>query len=172
VIIRLVAVMGSRWTRLVLVALLLLAFQTTLFNDLRPFGVMAQILVLFVAAAGVIHGSEIGAIAGFVIGFMYDAVLTSPLGSSALVYGAVGFLAGGLPYFVRESTWWSRVLVVVVLSALSEVLFPVFQSIVGYEGWVQPRMFAVAAVVGMINLLFAPIVLPLTRWTLKESPAR
>lgn len=166
---RLVIVVGSRWTRLVLVALVLLAIQTTLLNDLRPFGVMAQILVLFVASAGVLYGAEVGAIAGLAVGLMYDAVLTTPLGSNALVLGAVGLLAGGLPYFVREPTWWSRVVVVVVLSALGEVLVPVFQAIVGFEGWVQPRMLAVALVVAVINLLLAPLVLPLTRWTLKES---
>jgi hypothetical protein len=58
---------------------------------------------------------------------------------------------------------------VVVLSALGEVLFPVFQAIIGFEGWVQPRMIVVALVVAIINLLLAPLVLPLTRWTLKES---
>lgn len=166
---RLIAILGSRWTRLVLVALVLLSIQTTLLNELRPFGVMAQVLVLFVASAGVLYGSEIGAIAGFVVGLMYDAVLTTPLGSTALVFGLVGAAAGGLPYFVREPTWWSRVAVVVVMSALGEVLFPVVQAVIGYEVWVQPRMFLVALVVALINLILAPLVLPITRWTLKES---
>lgn len=166
---RLIAILGSRWTRLVLVALVLLSIQTTLLNELRPFGVMAQVLVLFVASAGVLYGSEIGAIAGLVVGLMYDAVLTTPLGSTALVFGLVGAAAGGLPYFVREPTWWSRVAVVVVMSALGEVLFPIVQAVIGYEGWVQPRMFLVALVVALINVILAPIILPLTRWTLKES---
>ncbi len=166
---RVLAIVGSRWTRLVLVALVLLGMQTTVLNELRPFGVMAQILVLFVASAGTIYGAEIGAITGLTVGLMYDAVLTTPLGSNALVLGVIGLLAGGLPYFVREPTWWSRIATVVVLSALGEVLFPVFQAIIGFEGWVQPRMMVVALVVAIINLLLAPIVLPLTRWTLKES---
>jgi rod shape-determining protein MreD len=169
---RLITVLGSRWTRLVLVALVLLAIQTTLLSDLRPFGVMVQVLVLFVASAGVLYGSEVGAITGFVVGLMYDAVLTTPLGSSALVFGVVGVLAGGLPYFVREPTWWSRIVLVVLLSALGEVLFPMFQAIIGFEGWVQPRMFVVALVVALINLVIAPAMMPLTRWTLKESVTR
>ncbi len=166
---RFIAILGSRWTRLVLVALVLLAIQTTLLNQLRPFGVMAQVLVLFVASAGVLYGSELGAIAGFVVGLMYDAVLTTPLGSTALVFGLVGVAAGGLPYLVREPTWWSRVVVVAILSALGEVLFPIMQAVIGYEGWVQPRMLFVAVVVAVINVLFAPLILPLARWTLKES---
>jgi rod shape-determining protein MreD len=100
---------------------------------------------------------------------MYDAVLTTPLGSTALVFALVGAAAGGLPYFVREPTWWSRVAVVVVMSALGEVLFPIVQAVIGYEGWVQPRMFFVALIVALVNVILAPVVLLLTRWTLKES---
>jgi hypothetical protein len=39
----------------------------------------------------------------------------------------------------------------------------------GLGGWVQPRMFVVALVVAAINLLLAPIVTPLIRWTLKQT---
>jgi len=40
---RLLRVLASRWTRLVLVASVLLGLQTTLLNDMRPFGVMTQV---------------------------------------------------------------------------------------------------------------------------------
>ena len=39
----------------------------------------------------------------------------------------------------------------------------------GIGGWVQPRMFVVALVVALINLFLAPVVMPLIRWTLKQS---
>jgi rod shape-determining protein MreD len=61
-----------------------LGFQTTLFNDMRPFGVMTQVMVLFAACAGVIYGAQIGAVAGLIIGLMYDCVLTTPLGLASL----------------------------------------------------------------------------------------
>jgi hypothetical protein len=44
--IRFIRFISSRWTRLVLVASVALGFQTTLFNDMRPFGVMAQVMVV------------------------------------------------------------------------------------------------------------------------------
>jgi hypothetical protein len=40
---------------------------------------------------------------------------------------------------------------------------------VGYSGWVQWRVFVVALVVGGVNLVFAPLMLLLTKWTLKET---
>jgi hypothetical protein len=92
----------------VLVASVLMGFQTTLFNDMRPFGVMAQVMVLFAACAGVVYGAEIGAVAGLIIGLMYDCVLTTPLGLASLVLGATAFVAGAFPYFVRDSSWWNR----------------------------------------------------------------
>lgn len=167
--IRFIRFISSRWTRLVLVASVLMAFQTTLLNDIRPFGVMAQVMVLFAACAGVIYGAEIGVVAGLIIGLMYDCVLTTPLGLASLVLGATGFIAGAFPYFVRESSWWNKAIAVAVASAVGEILFPVAQALVGLGGWVQWRIFVVAAVVALINMVIAPLLLPIVRWTLKET---
>ena len=76
---RVIVVVASRWFRLVLVSLLVLSLQTTLFSEVRPFGYAIQILAIFVASAGAAHGVYTGAIAGLVSGFMYDAILATPL---------------------------------------------------------------------------------------------
>jgi len=36
-------------------------------------------------------------------------------------------------------------------------------------GWVQWRIFVVAAVVALINMVLAPLLMPVVRWTLKET---
>jgi rod shape-determining protein MreD len=154
---------------LVLVASVMLGFQTTLFNDMRPFGVMAQVMVLFAACAGVIYGAEIGTVAGLIVGLMYDCVLTTPLGLASLVLGATAFVAGAFPYFVRESNWWNKAIAVAVASAVGEILFPVAQALVGLGGWVQWRVIGVALIVALFNLLLAPLLMPVVRWTLKET---
>ena len=167
--IRFIRFISSRWTRLVLVASVLMGFQTTLFNDMRPCGVMAQVMVRFAACAGVVYGAEIGAVAGLIIGLMYDCVLTTPLGLASLVLGATAFVAGAFPYFIRESTWWNKAIAVAVASAVGEILFPIAQALVGLGGWVQWRIFVVAAVVALINMVLAPLLMPVVRWTLKET---
>jgi len=136
---------------------------------MRPFGVMAQVMVLFAACAGVIYGAEIGAVAGLIIGLMYDCVLTTPLGLASLVLGATAFVAGAFPYFVRDSNWWNKAIAVAVASAVGEILFPIAQALVGLSGWVQWRIFVVAAVVALINMVLAPLLMPIVRWTLKET---
>lgn len=169
---RLLAIAASRWTRLMLLALILLSLQTTVLSDLRPFGVMVPLMLLFAVAVGAVHGSEIGAITGMVVGVMYDCVLTSPLGLSSLVFAAAAIGAGLLPYFVREPTWWSRLIAVATFAALGEMLNPVAQGIIGLSGWLHPRIFVIGFVVAVMAGLTAPILMPLSRWTLRESVSR
>lgn len=166
---RLLTVASNRWTRLVLVALVLLGLQTTLFNQLRPFGVMLPLMLLFAVSTGTVHGSEVGAITGLVVGAMYDCVLATPFGLASLVFGMVGYIAGFLPLFVREPTWWSRALVVAAVSALGEMMFPVALLMVGIDGWLHPHVLWIAAVVALLTGVLAPLFVPLSRWTLHET---
>jgi cell shape-determining protein MreD len=75
---RFFAIIESPVTRTFLLGLVVLSFQTTLFNTLRPFGVVLQMMLLFACVSGVVAGSETGAVAGFMFGLMYDMVLTAP----------------------------------------------------------------------------------------------
>ncbi|MEY4025732.1 MAG: hypothetical protein RL438_1245, partial [Actinomycetota bacterium] len=58
---------------------------------------------------------------------------------------------------------------VAVASAIGEILFPIAQALVGLGGWVQWRVIGVALVVALFNLLLAPLLIPVVRWTLKET---
>ncbi len=161
--------MGSRWTRLVLVSLIFLGLQTTLFNDMRPLSVMIPVMLLFAVTSGTLYGSEVGAISGLIIGVMYDCVLSTPLGLASLVFGAAGYLAGLLPFFVREPTWWTRVITIGIVGAMGEIAFPMAQSMVGLSGHFQPHVVGVFVFVTVVGMLVAPLLLPVCRWTLKES---
>lgn len=166
---RVLVIASNRWTRLVLVALGLLGLQTTLLSQLRPFGVMLPLMLLFTVTTGTVHGSEVGAITGLVVGVMYDCVLTTPFGLASLVIGSAGYVSGLLPFFVREPTWWSRALVVAVASAFGEMMFPVAQWMVGLDGWIHPHVLWIAFVVALLNGMLAPLFVPLSRWTLHEQ---
>jgi rod shape-determining protein MreD len=166
---KLLQIMGSRWTRLVLVSLILLGLQTTVFNDMRPFNVMIPVMLLFAVASGSLYGSEIGAISGLIIGVMYDCVLTTPLGLASLVFGAAAYVAGLLPFFIREPTWWTRAITIGIVGAAGELVFPLAQSMVGLSGRFQPHVVVVMTFVAVVGMIVAPLLLPVCRWTLKES---
>lgn len=159
----------NRWFRLVLVALPFLGLQTTILNDMRPFGVSLQVMVLLAAASGLARGSEVGAIAGFVVGLLYDLVLTTPLGLGAAVFGLVGYLAGYANSFVHAPTWWTRMLMGAVASAIGMVLLPAALEVTGTDGALTTQVFLVALVVASVN---AFAILPthwVCRWALREQ---
>ena len=160
--------MSSRWTRLVLVLLIIISFQTTLFAEMRPFGVAAQLVLLFVVVSGSMNGSTIGALTGLIAGLMYDFVLPTPVGLTSLALGLAGATAGLLTYFFRDPTWWMRLITVGVVSLLGEIYYPLAQTVVGLDGWLQLRIIKVALVVAVCNLALSPIAILVCRWTLAE----
>ena len=166
--IRFLTIMSSRWTRLVLVLLIVISLQTTLFAELRPFGVAAQLVLLFAVVSGSINGSTIGALTGLIAGLMYDFVLPTPVGLTSLALGLAGATAGLLVYFFREPTWWMRLITIGVVSLLGEVYYPLAQTVVGLDGWLQFRIIKVAIVVAVCNLVLSPIAIFVCRWTLTE----
>lgn len=169
---RIIALGENGWARLFLVALVVLGFQTTIFNDMRPFGVCLQVMLLLAASAGLARGSETGAIAGFMVGLMYDLVLTTPLGVGAAVLSAVGYLAGYVHSFVHEPTWWTRMLLAAGASAVGMVLMPFALTVVGAEGVLTPRVFGVAFVVAVFNGGFSLPFERVCRWALPENKVR
>ena len=166
--IRFLTIMSSRWTRLVLVLLIIISFQTTLIAEMRPFGVAAQLVLLFVVVSGSINGSTIGALTGLIAGLMYDFILPTPVGLTSLALGLAGATAGLLTYFFHEPTWWMRLITVGVVSLLGEIYYPLAQTVVGLDGWLQLRIIKVALVVAVCNLALSPIAILVCRWTLAE----
>lgn len=154
--------------RLVMVGLVLLTLQTTLFSDLRPFDVVVDLMLGFSAAAGVVGGPEKGAFVGFVYGIMFDLALVTPFGLSALTYGLVGFFVGLAKTSITVGqAWWLTMLLVFAGSALGVVLFATIGTLVGEPAWVDKRMIKVALVVGLVNGLLGPLMLPVERWMLR-----
>lgn len=151
--------------RTLLVGVVALALQTTVLADMRIGGVVVQLLLAMSVAAGVSAGSEKGAMAGFTLGLLLDLTLTSPLGLSALVYGAAGFLGGYFHSKTLENPRWLDAIGLGVLSAVATFAFPVVANWVGVEGWISTRVIRVVIVVSVVNLVIAPLVVPVMRWT-------
>lgn len=166
----LLRVLASRWTRLVLVAMLAAAVQATVAADLPFLGVVAQPVLLLAVAVGAAHGPADGLLAGFVAGLVADLAFGDVVGLGAVAIGAAGATAGLLVAVFRDPPWWVRVAAMVVASGLGEAYVPVLKSLVGIDGWVRPRVVAVALLVAAMHLFVAPAILPLGRWVMREAP--
>ena len=161
----------NRYARLMLVGLMFLGVQTTVFNDVRPFGVCLQIMVLLAVSAGLARGSDTGAIAGFIIGLLYDMVLTTPMGLCAAVFAMVGYLAGIGQSLVYASTWWSRMMLGAVASAIGMILLPIAFTLTGATGILNVQVLWVALIVGLFNAILSIPTERLCRWALTEPVA-
>ena len=152
--------------RLILIGLPALGVQTTFLSSAPLAGIVVQLMLCLSIAAGVAGGSERGAITGFSLGLMFDLVLSTPLGLSALVYGLAGFLAGYVNSLSINHPWWLRSIVVGGTSVAMMFVHPILATWVGVDGWLTTRVIKVAIVVGLANAVIAPAVVPLMRWTL------
>ncbi|MFM8483940.1 MAG: rod shape-determining protein MreD [Actinomycetota bacterium] len=152
--------------RLILIGVLALPVQTTLFADVKFFGVAAQVMLCLAVAAGVTGGSESGAVAGFIFGLLFDLVLSSPLGMLSLLYGLAGFIAGYAHSRTMASPRWLNALVVGGVSSVATLTQPVLANWVGVEGWISTGLVKVVLIVGGLNALFSVIAVPVVRWGL------
>jgi rod shape-determining protein MreD len=150
------------------VLLIVISLQTTLFAEMRPFGVAAQLVLLFAVVSGSIYGSTIGALTGLIAGLMYDFILPTPIGLTSLALGLAGATAGLLIYFFHDPTWWMRLLTIGIVSLLGEFYYPLAQTVIGLDGWLQWRVIKVAIIVAGCNLLLSPLAILVCRWTLAE----
>src|SRR5215211_4980613 len=100
------AVINSSLIRVIPIGMALLALQQTMFVEMKPFGVIVQLLMAFAASAGAAGGPERGALTGFVLGLMFDLAVGTPLGSSSITMGVGGYVAGYVPAITVEPQWW------------------------------------------------------------------
>jgi rod shape-determining protein MreD len=154
--------------RLIMVGLVVLTIQTTLLTEIEPFGVILNLVLGVVVAAGVAGGPEKGALAGFVLGLMFDLVLVTPFGLSALVFGLAGFGIGYVKISITvEQTWWMTCLFTFLGSAAAIILYAVGGTLIGQEGWVRWHVLWSAFIVGLFNAALALPMARIMRWTLR-----
>ena len=152
------------FTRLIPVALVLLAIQRTVCATYRPGGVAVQVVLALAAGAGAGAGSERGAFAGFALGMMYDLGVGTPLGLTALAYGLAGLTSGYVMSITPDPQWWLAAIFVAIGSAVGEGAIPVVKFLTGQEGWLNDRLFLVLPVVTVPATLLSPLMVPLGRW--------
>lgn len=159
-------VLRRPWFRLGAVALVLLAFQTTICADLKPFGETVDLMLLASVATGLVGGSQFGALGGFIFGIAFDLVLVTPFGLSPLVYGIVGFIAGYSQSLTFQQMWYFQSVMVAAGSALGVFALAIVQQIIGPRATLGSELVQTALVVGLANGVLAPLTLPVQRWCL------
>ena len=153
--------------RLLLVGVMLMALQQTLFVDLRPAGVTVQVMLALAAATGAATGPQKGALAGFVLGLMYDLRAGTPVGSSSLAMGLGGYVAGYSLSITVDPQWWLAALFTGLGTAVGEIAVPVVRAFIGEDQPFEERWYRVVAVVTAAAMILSPVLVPLGRWCMR-----
>lgn len=161
------ALLNSSFTRVVPIGMMLLALQKTLFVEMRPFGVIVQLVLAFAASAGAAGGPERGAITGFTLGLMFDLTVGSPLGSSSITMGVAGYIAGWCDVVRIDTTWWLAALFVGIGAAAGEAGVPVVRRFIGEQDAFVPEMAKIVPVVAVAAAIASIALVPVSRWALK-----
>ena len=145
------------------VLITLLTVQLGVLADLALFGVQADLMLLAAIAAGIAAGPDRGAAIGFASGLLYDLFLHTPFGLSALTYALMAYLVGSLQDSVLRAAWWIPVVTATAASIVGVILYGVLATVLGEDlvGW---ELLRIALIVGLLNTLFAPVVVRAMRW--------
>lgn len=162
-----VAFLQGAVPRLIVVGMIAVALQTTLFVELRPFGITVQLVLALAAACGAVGGAQKGALAGFVLGLMFDLRAGTPIGSSSLAFGLGGFLAGSSLSITVDPTWWLAGLFTGLGAAIGEILAPVVRAFIGEPDPFRRRWYVAVIVVTVGAMLLSPLLLPVARFAVR-----
>ena len=145
------------------VLITLLTVQLGVLEGFEIFGVQADLMLLAAIAAGVAAGPDRGAAIGFAAGILYDLMLHTPFGLSALTYALMAYLVGSLQDSVLRAAWWIPVATATAASFVGVILYGVLATVLGEElvGWDLVRT---ALIVALLNTIFAPVVVRAMRW--------
>jgi len=150
--------------RLVPVGLVALSIQRVVFGAHPIYGVKLQFVLALVVAAGAGGGADRGAVAGFVLGLLYDASGNTPLGLMALSYGLAGMTAGYVHSFTPDPQWWLASIFAFFGAAVGEIAIPLAEVITGQSGWITSDVRITIPLVAGFAALACPPLMPVGRW--------
>ncbi|MGH9178619.1 MAG: rod shape-determining protein MreD [Acidimicrobiales bacterium] len=156
--------------RLTLVLFVALTLHLSLFAGIHIGDAHPQVMLLASVAAGLLAGSERGALIGFVAGLLADLFVQTPLGLSALTYALVGFSVGTVQSAMIRSAWWIAPATALLASFAGVLLYGLLGAIIGQSHFVSPRLLIVAGWVAVMNGLLAVPVARAMGWALAAEP--
>ena len=151
---------GLAGLKVPLAMLAVLLLQSSFLSKMNLGVVRPDAMLLLPITAGMLAGSERGAVVGFMAGVLSDLFLQTPMGLSALTYSVVGFGVGAMHTGVLRAAWWIGPLTAMVASAAGVVLFVVIGAVVGVANLFRPDLAIIIAGVALIN---APLSVGVTR---------
>ena len=159
--------------RLKLAALIVatVVLQTTLFPDLRLFGVAPDLVLVATIAVAYRVGPETGAVYGFASGLAIDLFLQTPLGLSALSFATVAYGVGILHTGLSRTPRFVAAMLGGAGGLAGGLIFVVIAALAGEDQVIAVRTIWVLALAAVYDMLLAVPLFPVARWVVGSATA-
>ncbi len=138
--------------------------QYTLFSQFGIAGVSADLFLVVAIAAGIVAGSERGAVIGFICGICLDLLIVTPFGLGAISGLAAGLVAGLLEGATIHSARWLTAAIAFISSGVGVLAFAVAGALLGRPDLLSLRVLTVMVVVGASSALLVFPAVRVCRW--------
>jgi rod shape-determining protein MreD len=138
--------------------------QYAVFSQFRIAGVSADLFLVVAIAAGIVAGSERGAVVGFVCGVCLDLLVVTPFGLGAISGLVAGVVAGVLEGATIHSARWLTAAIAFIASGAGLLAFAIAGALLGRPDLLSLRVFTVMAVVGASSALLVFPAVRVCRW--------
>ena len=153
-----------------LIAMLVLIFHLDVSPDLRVAGVAAELPLGLTIAAGLSGGVERGAFFGFFFGFAVDLFFFTPIGLRALVFGAIGWIAGHLFLDRIEESPVVSALAIGAGTAVGLAAFAGIGVALGETVLLESPITRIVLIASLINAVLAVLLMWVAHWMWAVDP--
>lgn len=155
----------------VLLLVLAVLLQVVVISQVSILGVTADLFLILTIIIAVCRGSLQASVFGFGAGLIADIAYFSPLGVRSFIYVLAGYLVGMVVARFGTVSPWSVALLAGVTSFLAQMLFGLFQYVMGPRGgfltMIGTQMLPGAVLDGLVT---APLYVILVRTRLLPAP--
>jgi rod shape-determining protein MreD len=140
-----------------------LLLQSTVFAQMKLFGVRPELLYLVTILIAILQGPGEGMVVGFAGGLAQDFLLNQPKGLTALTLTLLGYGVGLLRQYIVSPSPLLPTLLVAVSTAAGVVFYEIVGFLLGQVN--QPLTFSlrVPALTGVYGAVLTPIIYPILR---------
>jgi rod shape-determining protein MreD len=159
--------------RLALLVISTVVLQTTLFPDLRFFGVAPDLGLVATVAVAYQVGPERGALYGFANGLVLDLFLQTPFGLSALAFAVVGYGVGIVQAGLQQEPRFAAPIMSGLGGLVGGAVFVAVAALAGEDQVLATRTLWVVPLAALYDAVLGFAVFPVGRWATRgaEAPA-
>jgi rod shape-determining protein MreD len=155
--------------RLTLLVVTTVVLQSTLFPDLRFFGVAPDVGLVATIAVAYRVGPERGALYGFASGLAIDLFLQTPFGVSALAFAVVGYCVGIIQAGMSREVRFAAPLFGGIGGLVGGFLFVAVAALAGQDQVIAVRTIYVLLLAAAYDALLALALFPAARWATRGA---